>query len=862
MNETEELRRDVRTLLLYKIHSRHHAEYEKICAPDKDHGDKQNYFTVGSFDALSTYRLFSLDDSINADWIETLSEDKKTIFKSITANVSYHPVHIVANIDGTDRPKTTLDRFWSPETAVQFPFLIVTFVYGAAHSSDKSYEDQLWCDLSKVANNQKCCFVVYNSVNLCDLVILWRTNDIADTLRLSMAITDNNAARKTYSFVNIPLAKGNMTPEAETLLQEQGEFPICIHGSICDSEKFYQDVKKPLIDDKQGAIHGANCQISFGENDFLINAQIGGPQFYSLLKYFLEKSEQVDAACWNIYTEFQQPYLDPSKILEFPSSKDNQTGDKKLLPQDILSNEYRQYLKTYKNMHDQQYPWADAFLELTNIHAHIDKLPILHGPSYLVWGCLNVANQYFCGDIKDYPRGEKLDIMLKKSQLSIEHFVRAWNQLTDQITKVDDVIFHRLGTTTAIYNTLSESLLELYHLFLSEISGALIDSDGRSPEEKAHSFLLSPTLSQEMRISEMFSITPTRQSEKQVYIIEFPLDYLYKPRKFVVQLAHECLHIFGQEIRLRDTRLKLMVGFIVSEIISTFEDLTDPTNLTVVLNEIFIGAMQGFQDDSDRFYMANAINNIKRILKEQILTGNTYRALCQSASALDYSIHDFTAIERWSQLARNLERKGTHENEVFFDEKVDACAYFFKECYADVMAIKLIHFSLDAYLQSFSVDPVVTESPDEPMAVQFIQRLAIVITAGMKKGVLKKEEDKKVTIADIQRSLDEAPFGQVLGSYIFDCFSILYEEEQTSLKEWPPHESQAYFSIYALRRVIKYLELTLDKAAAKDSKFESVRNLYRKVIYRGDFFGDEYYKRIMSYHREIAECVKNSEAAR
>ena len=110
--------------------------------------------------------------------------------------------------------------------------------------------------------------------------------------------------------------------------------------------------------------------------------------------------------------------------------------------------------------------------------------------------------------------------------------------------------------------------------------------------------------------------------------------------------------------------------------------------------------------------------------------------------------------------------------------------------------------------------------------------------------------------------MDEAPFGQVLGSYIFDCFNILYEEEQTNLKEWPPHESQAYFSIYALRRVIKYLELTLDKAAAKDSKFESVRNLYRKVIYRGDFFGDEYYKRIMSYHREIAECVKNSEATR
>ena len=540
--------RDVRTLLLSKVHSDHCRAYEEICAISKDKPDRRRFFTVGGFDALSIYKLSTLS---SPDWMEKLAEDKKEVLREMSRNVSYHPVHIVANLsNGTNRCER-INSFWSEKTLKQYPFLLVTLVYGAYHSSEEPYEDALWDYLSRFDNDKSCRYVVYNSVNLCDLVVLWYTNDISTTLNNALSISQATA-RKTYTFVNIPSVGNAFESTIETNMNKQeGPFSICVRGSIRSKEEFNRVIKYPLLDSPHPYLPKSKCYMSYGENDFMLTADVTGNQFWRLLNYFLSKSDKVDSACWNIYTEFQQS---PSKDLEKICDGATRAISQENPPHDILSNEYSRYLEVYKTL---DFPWADAFMELTSIHAHMDKLPVLHGPSYLVWGCLNVANKYLEGEIPGYSAKDgSLRSLLKRSQYSIDRFVRAWSQLTDQITKVDDVIFHRLGSTAAIYSTLSESILELYHLFLSQFSAALIRSDNKKEPDRVYSFLLVPMLNQQMRISKMFKVEAAAQSDQQVYIIEFPLSYIYKPGQFVVQLAHECMHIFGDTMRERQKRLE------------------------------------------------------------------------------------------------------------------------------------------------------------------------------------------------------------------------------------------------------------------------------------------------------------------
>ena len=894
--------RDIRTLLLCKIHRGHGEAYKYICSHSTPEGemlfpsnccDCKSYFTVGGFDALTTYKIASFDDeNVTPNWMEKLAENKKNALAGMKENVSYHPIHIIANRKDDEREKC-IRSFWKKTTSDTFPFLLVTFVYGVYHSDGILYEDALWEFLKRSVDSQYCSYVVYNSVDLCDLVVLWHTTDISYVLEKAMSISRDNHARKTYTFVNIPLEYGKFDPRVKPLLSEhQGccidnamlrsvsstlegrdrvdaveafknlrrdRLFVCVRGAICDSNKFNEFIISKLIDPANAPLHGSYFSINFGENDFMIAKAVSGEAFYSLLNYFLENSNEIDEACWHIFTEFQYGYIAPHE-----PAKIN-------LLNNILSKEYRRTLDVYREIGKKQYSWADALLELTNIHAHIDRLPILHGPSYLIWGCLHVVNNYLLHEEPLYSDDIQLDFMLKKSRLGIESFVRAWSQLTDQITKVDDVIFHRLGNTTAIYNTLSESILELYHLFLSKLSEALILSDGVDADKAhCHSFLLAPTLSQRMRIKQVFSVASQVLSEHQVYIIEFPIDYLYSPNHFIFQLAHECLHSFGRRMRCREVRLKYMQGFMASEVLSSFADLPDQENLARVVFKKLRAEMSDLHKDDgipsedarmdrESVYMKTVVADMKKVVPEKILTQSMYRSLCGSLQQeQDCDILSDKSIDRWVDLSSAyLSGKTTQKNEnvISLSEKINSCQYFFIECYADVMAIKLLGCSLNDYLEAFSFDDTLPEEAFSDQEAQFIQRLAIVLTAAFEDGKTLCVNDHTATLEEIASSLTtcfESRAG--LADRLYECFDVLLNQER-SAHYWPPQNSRAYFSANALRTVVDYLVDALKKADGSSKFFSEVQTLYSTVIKDGDFFSERYYQYIFDYHKTIRELV-------
>lgn len=866
-------KRDVRTLLLCTVHGEHRRAYQEVCSLNPAAKDRRSFFSVGGFDALTIYQT-DMNLSPNNDWIESILQDKKAVFEEMTRDVCYHPIHIVANTEDPERQEM-IDAFWSEKTRLQYPFLLVTLIYGANHDVKTPYEDHLWQSLSE-AESDAYCFAVYNSINLCDLVILWYTNDITKTLKKVREVGFLGLARKTYTFVNIPLSDGGLDKNAKkTMRLFFSEIPVCIRGSIRDDRMFYEHVYHRILNPnktEQPPLLSKNTsgRISYGDNDFIFSGSMSGAEFMDLMDYFWDNSAEVDEGCWNIFTEIQQELPD-----EQDEKQENWEITIKARPSlnQIMAKEYDRFLTIYKGLARQRYPWAEAFLELASIHAHMDRMPILHGPSYLVWGCLDVANQYFEGKAEGYSLDDgTLRVMLQKSQYSIDRFVREWRQLTDQITKVDDVVFHRLGGTAAIYNTVSESMLELYHLFLIKLSAALMQSDGKE-SEGVFSFLLVPTLNQQMRISKMFSVNPDGPRNLQVYIIEFPVDYTYRPGKFVVQLAHECMHIFGDNLRMRKTRMAYMQSYLALELTSTFSEIKDQTRLAKVLAEKIRREMAPLSEETKPLYLEKVTTELKRVFREKILTQETYEELCNAASSPEeQSIFRIGEIDAWIELGEDFDRKGSkRKSGISFEEKIDACADYFMECYADAMAIRILKITIKEYLETFSTEANLISSESEVEGVHLIQRLAIVLTACAKERAFcltegASEDDVLKQIYDTTKRC----FDQSLAEKINECVSMLCGSMDSQEAIWPPNNNRHYASFNAMISVLDYLRRVLrgadeyEKRIAKRKKtdpFSTVEELYSTIIRTRSFFGREYYKEIIQYHKMIAErAAKKTES--
>lgn len=356
-----------------------------------------------------------------------------------------------------------------------------------------------------------------------------------------------------------------------------------------------------------------------------------------------------------------------------------------------------------------------------------------------------------------------------------------------------------------------------------------------------YSFLLVPTLSQQMRISKMFAVEPDTDRDKQAYIIEFPMEFVYQPSQFVVQLAHECMHIFGDGIRQRNLRLQSMIGYLCFEIMERFSDVYQIGNLSKTLNKKFAMEIRPFCDEHKKLYLEQVVKILKRTVKNKILTQETFGLLCDAANTPEERlIFQSDAINAWVQLSedfswlgKNFERERLPESSetskrCSFEEIIDACAYYFKECYADAMVIQLLGITPFEYLVSFRSEALLIASCDSPQGVQFIQRVAIVLTACLQENAFCQLPDSsshelsqeiETALEKIYNTPEMAP---ELWRSISCCLACLRVDVPPKSKIWPPNKSIRYSTLNGIRSVVDYLRKTLQNL--KNERYDLFRD--------------------------------------
>lgn len=855
LTKAARLSRDVRTLLLCKIQKDFTNHYRNLYAPTD--AQKLSYMTMGGFDAVSIYPTLPKDKANTPGWAEYIYADKGNIIGAMDENISYHPIHLVTY-------SNVIDSFWATPKD-QYPFFAVTFVYGIDKlcCTEESSGDQERLNqttslherrlqnylLRKRVNDCKARYAVYHAVNLSDLIILWFTSDIPYTLDIIADIEQEGIARKTFTSVGFPL-EGETLYRGYDIPAATASFSLRVSGTIKDYPKFlsaYNVLTTQFRDDSLQPVFSNALFSTFGEDDFSVDTTPVNTAFLvELFSYWLKNAESWGEACWEIHTDILCQKNTESPV---PSSlKHNEITD-------ILSEEYRKY-RTAFDSRLRGYPWASKLLELLGVYLNIDRNPVLHGPGYLVRGCIHIANAYFCGEVSGFPKDSgSLSALLQDSQESIERFVRNWSQLTDQVTRIDDVILHGMGNIVVINNTLPEFIVDCYHALMHDFVDVLVAFDQRDHlidgSAFEYDFLFVPELNQRMRISKMFDTEgkkPTAMPkdrvwpEKQAYLMEFPTKYIYQPKLFFPQLVHECLHCFGDTLRLRTVRADNMACFLAAHIVTAlgFDKAMHKPLFSEVVNQLSL------KDTDGELYLEAVAHELFEKTRE-LVSRDGLKKIYNAADNL-YYIYSTDSVKKWEDIEKfYTSRDGST---ISLGYIVEYCKYYFRECYADAMSIVFLGLAPKDYLTLFLDElpsPEKLESAKNTDSEFYgnvylvIQRIALVLAACIETGCFSGE-----ACGDALQEVFADGY-TFLGCDVREVMDVLTHEKRVMPDGtwYQPSLALFYVSDYIVAAIQNF------QSKVQQSELRKFQKNFQSIIMEENLFGSEFYKVIQSGHDRV-----------
>lgn len=881
----------IKTLLLCKINPDRVAKddqlnysqaYKSIYSPP----GARKFITIGSFDALCIYE--PLREFTGEKWFYKLYEDKQDVISAMNDKISYHPIHLVANSEDGD----------DSEFIKKAKFCMATLVYGMNTSTKieqeegsevSSYEQIIKQHLKKQKiDTKKIQYEIYNAINICDVVILWYTNELRLGLDTALTVSQSGIARKTFTITGIAMDEEGKIAEKtyKSLGDDKSVFPVRIQGSVRNL-KIHNDLIGSILD-SLGLKKRKGYQVysTFGSEDFsLILPRLSRDGFEKLLRFLLEpeNGDVMSKACWDIHTEI---------LFDNPASPENQ---EEIKLEGNLSSLYPQLLSQFSNMDSSFYPWKSAFLELIGVQANIDCNPILFGPSHLLYDFIRIAAFYFSNDYYE---------VLRNSQETIESFIRNWSQLTDQTTRIDDLIFRGFGSTSAIYNTLPESAVDFLHAFLHKYVDVLIAfdaNDGRTQENSViYDFLLVPEMNQRMRICSMYDLSTLYQKNveemcsscserdkladpathrcwrnmlwptKQAYLVEFPLKNVYRPFTFFAQQGHECFHFFGDAFRLREKRADYMALFLAAQFMQYLELGQDSKNKPLLKAFYQVICLKPEQMRCG-IHLSDTMYALYQNLKMLFSYDQWERIYSDKDQILHYVGREKT-MKKWAKARTDIEENDSG----YWAQTIIDCGMFFKECFADIMMIASLHIYPEEYLALFTEELASSAKKTGDNAKccrpSVAQRVAIVLATycdwyGVPKGADGREcpardcrwsvENCKATICNVENQIDEDA-----RMIISNCFLAL------ALKEPLPWNRNVYVA-YVLGHVKDYLEEVLKNFENCLSKWSNcpvtkkpveelgiIQKQFDEFFRQEKLFTRDYFSVIRSHHDYVRQCVK------
>lgn len=671
------------------------------------------WVVMGHFDAMYVYQL----DTKNRNIFTAIHENNSDVVAMNDENTYYHPLYLLTQQDDTD--------FWKQDNW----FIAVTRIHLASTVTESDEVEELCEYFVNRSNVVGCSCVVYQTIELSDLIMVVKSQRISNMLDVVLNLWSYPRIGKLYTYCGIDyehLKNFDIQPENNDII----DF-LSMRFAVRNPNN--ADAFFGIVQEKLG--HGPIFSIA-GVDDVVLNYNsLPVQKLVSFLRLWLVTGLSPNFNITHVFSDITTRLgtkcqkCNPSEeeaILKCSQEPNPSIVKFQLLNQHCyelvdLCKEVQMLSKGKLESPIDKY-WLRSFSELSYSLLRLCRTAILDEFVYLMFPGVhsflcNMKAFLNSGDITELDREP------------LCQFVYNWSQLMEHVMRLEGQLAHQPETRPLLYD-IPLAMLEYTMALLDLCSNILQIKD----EPKINiQFILFPKLCGIIETEEMFTANNRLPG---LLSISIPLHMLYDPRTIQITLCHEISHFVGEKHRNRTLRRECYIhaaAILIADVIFENED------------EIFI-------------------KEIYRRLRKHIFSEEKLETIYDVEAAIQQWINELLCDDpaaKYCDLIRNVlintqfntEYKQLKfsadfasyqdRNQRYFAVILPKLTMLFREVFADICMVCLLNLDSNTYLDALYKDVI-----GNPGTVEFTAVRIFTTLSAVKKDIPEQGDDYDEEVTD------------------------------------------------------------------------------------------------------------------
>lgn len=845
-------------------------------------GGKEVYACIGHFEVMEVQKV-------------TVAETQspfEAIWDNLCSREDYgderhaYPLYLLRN--------GNMDNFW----ALRYPCMVVSRVHLDQPPFQRKLNDFIWDCIQSIANdksislgsqpddskyyelkvdgNQVYC-TYYQTLELGDIAVILKSCSLTACLTVAKSLMEHRAVGNVYSYCG--LHRDLFLPKRMDEFSLKNNLYI---NSISDSDK-KTEIKKALTKTlpyimMRFSVHSSRLADSMWKELKIQNgikfvagtadavADLSGKTCFDLIKIIRTlsappKCEDSPYTCCDAFDDIV------TRIgINFGQISDNAKPVKDVLVEKEKGKAIQKTLITQIDeiaevVREKEYDWYLPLLAQMKTLLTMMNNCVMDDLSLLIWPSVQAFIQRLY-----YILVKKQQTLSSEQLKDITAFLDGWATLSNDIVHLESQLVQnpRLQYPRVF---VPASLLAFYMAFTYELNDLLIVIDKQSKimiPDVRYSPLIAHSV--DLRANTLCILDPGTDKEYKddcPLLVSIPVSLMYSPDKVVSILCHECLHYAGEATRLREKRFESILYSCANIIISSwkldgrggslvFEDFKrEEERLEVIIKK----KIDMLKKDNPSYVDLTSYIHLMREKLPDVL----------SEIFLDWQQQSQFISYTKNQQDKMLEYVGKFKPGIWckeyvsIKELIDELLLLYKECYADIVTIRLLDLDVKGYLTNLYEREIrlcgKSENNVRKLHVLAAQA-ALVINSVMPRSV----DDFPENVSEPFKTWYESV------KQYRDLFQTGREDLIWSGKDENGNEVHFSFPCYEYWPLIDYLEECrkeiekyLFRDAAVRKKVTDLGKLYR-IVSQPDIDFDEFRQKIDQYHDVIKKPDDNAAA--
>lgn len=773
------------------------------------------WITLGYFDTL---QIYCLPKSKEKDyWVYAMMVEDQRLAGRLDGQFYFHPVHIMSC-----REKLNLKEcreFWNKKSS----YLAVTFVQERLSMNDENvnmFHDTIACTLKEAFRTYNgLAWMFYHTLNLSDLVIVWKSNTLNGILEAIQVLYQHPAIGDLHTIPAISFSDIDKQVDLPDINKEY--IPRIIARYIVRdanyARKFFQDIsnylpENPFLTTGMEDLSSVMDNVSTVELKNTLYARLKDPKI----------SETFGIAFSE--TEMHLCMYESGQNVERLQSDTKLERRCEELQRDFVEAGKR-ILKNSKS-YSIDLNWLKVANELYNALLNMSRNAVEDGFCFLILG----SAEMFLREINNLRSQNSEQIM------QIQRFLRGWGTLMEQSMRMDGKFNQQPGFSPALCHIPSR-LLELYLSFNARCCEAIQNMAG---DEYDFCFLLVPKLCRRIKVKSIIIQDPPCN---RLLYVDIPSDLLYEPEFVLMHLCHEISHFCGENWRLRNKRKVAYLQICARELAYAIHLYSEDT-----INHIYEYLnMQRYESGLylDKLKWQSLVC-CQEMLENVSVMENLLKDAKNSQSYPLESYKNEMDVLSSRQGILSAMREAPDEPRGGFFYIMNELTELFKECYADISMIYILKLSAEQYLLSslkemqLSSCLIEEESRDYFITVERWTIVLFVVYGWDVQAVL-----RNVTDSILQR----------FANHILKCMKFLFSSND-EIDEMSNDDINYAMQHYHRRRSIQSLRLYLcncynQMLGSEQSEFLELQEAFKSITENQDFSNEVCNRLIRRYRQKL-----------